>query len=460
MTMDLYPYQTDAVQRARQAIAEGKRRLILVAATGSGKTVIAASIIRSACAKNKRVLFIAHRTELITQASKKLDAFGVDHGIIMGQHWRRRPHLSVQVASVQTLARRDLPTADIIIIDEAHLSMAKSYVSVIEAYPNAVVLGLTATPIRHDGRPLGALYHDMITVSSVPQLIRMGFLVRPIHYAPERPDLTKVSTTRGDYDETELAAALDRADLVGNIVDHWIQLANGRTTGVFAINIQHSQHIVRQFLARGVQAEHVDGTTPRHQREQLLRRFESGETPVVSNVGIFTEGYDNPRMSAVILARPTMSLALYLQMVGRGLRTFPGKGDAVILDHAGCTFAHDLANKEREWSLEGKKKRATLREAPVTVCPQCFAAYAIQKSSCPECGHTTKQSGEREEIKTDESKSLVLMDEQKIIEARRAKRMEVGRAQTLDELLKIARERGYKAAWAYKRMAVRRGKHA
>lgn len=459
--MDLYPYQIDAVQRSRAVIAQGKRRLILVAPTGSGKTVISASIIQSAVSKGRSVIFLAHRTELITQASCKLDMFGIDHGIIMAQHWRKRPMLPVQVASVQTLARRALPPADLIIIDEAHLSMAKSYADIIAAYPSAVVLGLTATPVRHDGRPLGALYHDMISVSSVPKLIRMGFLVQPRHYAPSRPDLTKIGTTRGDYDEQQLADALDRPDLIGNIVDHWLQLAHGRTTGVFAINIEHSKHITGQFIARGIRAEHVDGTTPRHLRDQILRRFEAGDTQVVSNVGIFTEGYDNPRMSAVILARPTQSLALYLQMAGRSIRTFPDKSDAIILDHAGCAYAHGLADEERTWSLEGRKKRSSSpREAPVTVCVRCFAAYPAQKTECPQCGHIPERSGEREEIKTDESAGLVEVDVQKIIEARRAKRSEVGQAQTLDDLLLIAKQRGYKPGWAYKTMAVRRQKHA
>ena len=298
----LRPYQIAAVESARRAIAGRKRRLILLAPTASGKTVIASGIIESAVSRGKTVLFLAHRKELIQQASAKLDAFGIDHGIIMANHWRRRPGLQVQVASVQTLARRALPPADLVIIDEAHLSLAKTYTDLIAAYSDAVILGLTATPLRADGKPLGAIYQEIIPVSSVQQLMRMGFLVRPRHFAPSRPDLTKIGHKGSDYDQDELAAVMDRPDLVGDIVAHWRTIAAGRTTAVFAVNIEHSKHIVERFVAVGIKAEHVDGTTSTHQRDQILRRFASGDTTVVSSVGIMTEGYDNPRISAIVLA--------------------------------------------------------------------------------------------------------------------------------------------------------------
>jgi len=456
----LRPYQIRAVEDARKAIRSGKRRLILQAPTGAGKTVVASAIIESAAQRGSRVLFLAHRKELIDQVSRKLDEFGIDHGIIMAAHWRRRPHLAVQVASVQTLARRELPDADLIIIDEAHLSLAKSYLDIVAAYPKAVVLGLTATPVRADGKPLSALYSDIVSVSTVPQLIRMGFLVRPRHYAPERPDLTKVGAKGGDYDERELSIAVDRPDLVGNIVSHWKAIAAGRTTAVFAVNIAHSQHIVAEFRAAGIRAEHVDGTTPLWQRNQILQRFASGETTVVSSVGIMTEGYDNPRISAVVLARPTMSMGLYLQMVGRGLRTLDGKSDCLILDHAGCCHAHGFSDDEREWSLEGKQKRAgAKREAPVSVCPECFASYPAARRECPECGYQRERE-DNSTVEVDESAQIVeITDEQRVAMARNRRRQEA-QAQTLQDLLNLARERGYKPGWAYRRYEARQKRHA
>lgn len=456
----LRPYQNQAVADARAAIRSGRRRLLLRAPTGAGKTLVACAIIKSAVERGSRVIFVAHRKELIDQASRKLDQFGIDHGVIMASHWRKRPQEQVQVASIQTLARRELPQADLVIIDEAHLSLAKSYLDVLEALPRAVVLGLTATPIRADGKPLGAVYRDIVSVSDVAQLIRAGFLVRPRHYAPERPDLTKIGLKGADYDERELSVAVDKPDLVGNIVKHWGTIAGGRTTAVFAVNIAHSKHIVAQFLGAGIRAEHVDGTTPRHQRDAILARFASGETTVVSNVGVFTEGYDNPRISAVILARPTLSLALYLQMAGRGLRPDDHKADCIILDHAGCCHAHGFIDDAREWSLEGKKKRsATKREAPVTVCGNCFASFPANRRECPECGHVRERE-ERPEVVADESQGLQEITEAEKIRMARARRREEASAETLQDLLNLARQRGYKAGWAYRRMEARAKRHA
>jgi DNA repair protein RadD len=304
----------------------------------------------------------------------------------------------------------------------------------VAAYPKAVVLGLTATPVRADGKPLSALYSDIVSVSTVPQLIRMGYLVRPRHYAPERPDLTKVGAKGGDYDERELSIAVDKPDLVGNIV--------------------------AEFLGAGIRAEHVDGTTPLWQRNQILQRFASGETTVVSSVGIMTEGYDNPRISAVVLARPTMSLGLYLQMVGRGLRTLDGKSDCLILDHAGCCHAHGFSDDEREWSLDGKPKRAgAKREAPVSVCPECFASYPAARRECPECGYQ-RESQQDHTVEVDESAQIVEITDAQRLAMARARRRQEAQAQTLQELLDLARERGYKPGWAYVRYKERMKRRA
>ena len=460
MGITLRPYQVKAVNEARAAIKAGRRRLILRAPTGAGKTIVAAAIVQSAIERGSRVLFLAHRKELIDQASTKMDAFDLDHGIIMAQHWRRRPHCLLQIASVQTLRRRELPTADLIIIDEAHLSLAKSYTDIIDAYPRAVVIGLTATPIRADGKPLGAVYHDIISVSSILELIDLGFLVLPRHFAPSMPDLSAVAMKGNDYDEAQLADATDKPDLIGDIVSHWKSLAYNRTTAVFAVNIQHSRHIVAQFSAANVRAEHVDGTTPMHERNAILSRFASGETTVVSNVGIFTEGYDNPRISAVVLARPTMSLALYLQMAGRGLRIDDRKRDCIILDHAGCAYSHGFVDEDREWSLEGKQKRAQKkREAPVRICEKCYAAYPAIARKCPECGHVPER-----ELTTKEPEQapgeLVEMTEAHRAQLRRDRAREEAKAQTLQELQDLARVRGYSTGWAYHRWQARQRRHA
>ena len=456
----LRPYQLHGVDMARKAIAARKRRLILLSPTGSGKTIIACSVIEAAVAKGKRILFVAHRKELINQASVKLDEFGIEHGVIMGNHWRNRPNAPVQVASIQTLRNRALPwDPDLIIIDEAHLSMAKSYTDLLDRYPAAVTLGPTATPIRADGKPLGDIYHDIISISTVPQLIRMGFLVRPRHFAPTIPNLADIAMRGADYDDAALAGAIDKPDLVGDIVQHWRKIAAGRTTAVFAITREHSQHIVRQFLAAGITAEHVDGLTPAHERDAIFRRFASGETTVVSNVGIFVEGYDNPRISAVVLARPTMSLARYLQMAGRGLRIMEGKQDCIILDHAGCAHAHGMVDDEREWSLTGKKKRGGgSRLAPVRTCDKCYATYPAQVRGCPECGYAPP-SQDREIVEDTSAKLVEITDEMRLQMAKQ-KRREEAQAQTLADLLSLAKVRGYSPGWAHHRWKARQKRYA
>lgn len=493
----LRPYQKDAVQQSRDLIAQRKRRLILQAPTGSGKTVCATGIIESAVEKGRRVLFIAHRKELIEQASEKLDRFGIPHGIIMANHWRRDPAQLVQVASIQTwrswaaqakkqqaaqafhgVAWRDIPWAslrkdeaqrlfcqvfdpDLIIIDEAHLSIAKSYLDLVTAHPRAAVLGLTATPVRGDGRALGDIYQDMVRVSSVSQLIEQGYLVRPRHFAPATPDLSQVGIgSNGDYDEEDLAGAMDRADLVGNLVTEWKSKAAGRPSIAFAVNRRHSRNIVESFQAAGVRALHLDGASSKQEREGGLRRLANREIDIISNVGLFTEGLDLPLVSCIILARPTRSLALYLQMSGRGLRTADGKPDCIILDHAGSTLEFGLVSDDREWSLDGRKGRARKesREQKDRICESCSHVFGKTLPACPECGWTPEPR--QNFLIANESLELVeITEESRQREAqKKAQFAEQRQAQTLEELLRLATQRGYKPGWAHKVHASRMAK--
>ncbi len=271
----------------------GHRRPLLVLPTGGGKTVVAARIIAGAVERGRRIIFIAHRKELIDQASAKLDASGIDHGIIMASHWRRRPDAPVQVASIATLINRDLQhPPDLIFIDECHRARAASYQSILEAYPAAFAIGLTATPIRSDGKGLGNLFDRIVQGPSVAHLTEQGFLVPARVYAPANPDTAGVKVTAGDYNQGALQQVMDKPKLTGDIVAHWRRLAEGRLTVCFASGIQHSQHIVEQFRDAGVTAEHIDGTTPKEDRERTLADLAAGRVQVVSNYGVLTEGWD------------------------------------------------------------------------------------------------------------------------------------------------------------------------
>lgn len=381
------PYQLDAIEQLRANIRKGVRRQLLCMPTGTGKTLTASTMIRSAIERGKRVMFVAHRIELIDQTVRTMHAIGVDCGVIRGGDYRRKKAAPVQVASVATLARRQKPPADLVFIDEAHRALAKSYVDhVLEAYPHAVHIGLSATPCRSDGRPLGTMYSALVQAITYEQAIAEGYLAAPrVFTTPKPPDLSHVKTTAGDYDRAELAEAMNENLLMGDIIAHWQKRAEQRRTVVFAAGIEHSRGIVQRFLDAGVTAEHLDGATPEAERKAILARLESGATQIVSNVGVLCEGWDMPSCKCLVLARPTKSLSLFMQMGGRIFRPW-NDVEPIVLDHASNVKQHGLPHMDREWSLE-EKIRAPKGEALTKECGGCFARIMLNARECPHCGH-------------------------------------------------------------------------
>jgi len=433
----------------RSAVRRGTRRCLLVAPTGSGKTTVASELIRLAAIRHRRSLFVAHRRELITQAYQRLLDFGLPEsnvGVIMASDPRRRPGARVQVASIDTLRNRAKPRADLVIVDECHRALAASYRDLQEHYSRAVHLGLTATPYRADGRGLGDAYDDLVVVTSPRALIAEGYLVEPrVFTVPPSalPDLSAVRTRGGDYDRRALGDAVDQKSLVGNLVEHWRRHAEGIRTIVFASSVAHSQHITERFVEAGIPAEHLDGTTPNDERDAILARLASGETLVVPNVGVLCEGFDSPPVKCAILARPTKSTGLYLQMAGRILRPWQDQS-AIILDHAGCVMEHGLPQQDREFSLETRKKKQGqgASEPPAKVCIECFAIVPLSVRGCPECG--VQLAVERDDVEEtpDELVEVTVDDVQ---------RLEWQRLQALASL------RGYKPGWAIHRFREKFG---
>ena len=450
--LNLRQYQLDGIESVRQSMKAGKSRIILHAPTGAGKTVIACEVVRSALSKGSRTLFLAHRKELIDQASGKFDEAGIPHGIIMRDHPKTDRSKLVQVASVQTLIRREVGEFDLIIIDECHRANADSYKTIIAHSPKARVLGLTATPCRTDGRGLGEIFEEIVSVSTVKKLTEERFLVPVRHYAPEVPDLRGIRTAKGDYDSSQLESLMDKKTLVGDIVRFWQEKGENRQTIIFAVGVAHSRHLVDQFVAAGVRAEHLDAETSMEEREAILGRFKRGKTQIVSNCGILTEGYDNPSVSCVILARPTQSLGLYLQMAGRSLRPFPEKTNTLIFDHAGCGLSHGLVADDREWTLEGRDKKSGKSGPSMRICPECFTVYPSEEDECPTCGYAPVP--EVREPEEDKDGELVeLTESPKIYDITRTLR-------TTDDLIKYGKMKGMKnpSGWAWHIMQARRAK--
>jgi superfamily II DNA or RNA helicase len=403
----LRPYQLTAASETIAAIDAGERP-ILVLPTGAGKSVVATSIASAVAAAGKRVLFLAHRRELVVQLAGHLQMAGLQVGIIKAG-FPRVPTLPVQVASVQTLGRRELPPADLLILDESHHSLARTWKKLVESYPNANILGLTATPWRLDGGGLGAVFSKLIVGAYADDLCKEGYLVEPRVYAPPHPSMKGVHTRTGDYVRSEVSRRVDKPKLVADIVRTWRRHGAGSTTVCFAASVDHSKHIVSEFIAAGIAAEHCDGETPTEMRDAILRRLGSGETQIVSNVDLFGEGFDLPRIACVILARPTQSMALYYQMVGRSMRPKSDGGSAVILDHAGLVWKFGRVTQRLEYSLAGAPKQEKKNASGGTglrTCPKCFRMVLSSRDVCPECGTVLKGAGRVPEVEDGELMDL------------------------------------------------------
>ncbi len=455
MTPTLRPYQDKLVNDARDSFRRGNRATLIHLPTGGGKTVTASHIVHGAANKRKVCWWLCHRRELAGQASQTFHSFDIPHSTVRSGHIAN-PNATVQVASIQTIANRldQLPEPDLIVFDETHHIGAKTWDKIFRRYPNAKIIGLTATPWRLDGKGLGNWYDVMVTGPTVAELIAMGSLSPYRLFAPSKPDLTGVETVAGEYSRGSLSKAMDKPAIVGDAIGHYRRLCAGKRAVAFAVGVEHSKNVAAEFRAAGIPAEHVDGSMADYERDAAVDRFRKGETLVLTNADLFGEGFDVPAIEAAILLRPTKSLSLYLQQVGRALRPMEGKDHAIILDHAGNSLTHGLPDDDREWSLRDRPKRAKGAAAEVSVrqCTECFFVYR-PAPVCPQCGHrhvgpvraVETVEGTLEEVRRDEAK---------------ARRREQGKAQTLEELRAYARKMGYKEGWAYRVYQSRQGRRA
>ena len=438
MKNNLRQYQVDSINDLRKAILKGHKRIVLQLATGGGKTTIASEMIRKANEKGKKCLFLADRIELVEQTSKRLDYEGIEHGIIMGNHERYKPHSINQVCSPQTLARRATPAADLVIIDECHVAYG-IHKKMMQAMPNTIFIGLSATPFT---KGLGKLYSNLVVGATTTKLTDEGYLVPVKVFAPSKPDLTKLRTVAGDYDEKELFARVNKPKLVADIVDTWIKRGENRPTIGFAVNVLHSQALCEQFKDRGIRAAHIDSYMPTKLREQLVNDFKDGYIKVLFNVGILDKGFDYPEASCLIMARPTKSLMLYIQQAGRVLRPHPTKEDAIILDHAGNTQAHGFVTDDLPQELDDGTKRKVepsqkKQEEKGTLCTSCAYVKKKYEYKCPCCGFTPKKKDAGIDVEKGD-----------LLEVTRTKITMVDKQKLYSELLYVEVEKGYKRGFA------------
>lgn len=444
--MELRPYQLSLIEQARNLMKQGERSIIIQSPTGSGKTLLTAHMLHTAATKGMRSWFVVHRRELIEQSSRAFKLEGLRHGIISAGYWPTAA-ANVQIAGIGTLAQRyaRYPVPALIVWDECHHVAAGSWSKIFGAFPNSYHIGLTATPQRLDGQGLGQYFKKMIHGPSVSWLIENKFLSPYKLYAPANIDLSNVHKRMGDYDRAELSTAVDKPKITGSAVEHYKKYAAGKRAIVFAVSIQHSKHIVEEFIKEGFNAAHIDGTTDGIKRAETVERFRSGNIKVLSNVELFGEGFDIPAVEVAILLRPTQSLGLYLQQLGRALRTYPGKDHAIILDHVGNIERFGLPDQDRSWSLEGREKGKGEFVPPVKVCQMCFGAQR-PSPKCVFCGYVfpiiprevAQVAGDLKEV--DQAQLLLKFK----------KKREQGMAAGFKELVELGKQRGYKrpSAWA------------
>lgn len=447
---ELRGYQKQALHELRVGIAQGFRAQVLMAPTGAGKTTIASAMKIGAMAKGKRAYFIVDSLELVDQAVERFEADGLEVGVIQGKHEMTNYMKPIQVCTIQTLRSRwdRIASAfrpDLIVIDECHV-LHKDHIRIIEECirEQIPVIGLSATPLR---KGMGKVFDRLVVTATQRTLMDDGYLVRALCYAPDVPDLAGVKSSGGDWADDALAEVMGDAKLVGNVVSTWQRLAEGRQTIVFGCNVAHSRELARQFTVAGVRAAHVDGYTDLAERIQIIEAFRAGRITVICNVAVLTKGFDAPETSCVVLARPTKSLMMHYQMMGRGLRIADGKTNCLIIDHAGNCLRNGLPEDDLPAELDDgkgenpdrKKTKDEKKEREDRPCTKC--GFVFSTSRCPACGF---QPLPHEDVEWVAGKLVPLT------ESKKPKKLSTHQRQDIyAQLLGYARATGKKDGWAY-----------
>lgn len=466
--IELFEDQHEFIEKIRNELRSGNKSVLGVASTGFGKTITSAYMAREAASRGKTVWFLCHLKNLLTQTSRAFWQLKIEHGLIASG--KARSSVPVQVGTIGTAVRRiaDMKAPDLLIVDEAHLAMARTWVELIDwAKSNgSIVIGNSASPERLDGKGLGYLFDSMVEARPMSWLIESGRLSDYVVYStPNQLDMSSVKTRAGDWASNELDELVNKPKLIGDAAEHWKKYANGLRTIAYCASVKHSMATAAQFNAEGIPAVHVDGDTPQDELKRAIQGFADGKYMVLCNVQLMTTGFDlsaqvgrEVPIEACIILRPTQSVALYIQMVGRALR----KKDrpAIILDHAGCAMRHGLPDDDREWSLDGRKKGKKSKgddesDIKIKQCDKCYAIFKPVLTECPQCGAAILKT-HKKEIEQEDGE-LVKVDKAVMVKIRK---QEQGSARTIDELvmLGVRREMKAPAAWAAQVFAGRSGR--
>jgi len=433
----LRDYQAQAIAAVRDSLARGHKRPVMMLPTGAGKTRIAAEIVRLARANGRRVMFVVPAISLIDQTVDSFAADGItDVGVIQGSHWMTKPEAPVQVCSIQTLERRDLPVGiGLVIVDECHRTF-RFLTEWMADWSSVSFVGLSATPWSPG---MAKHWDDLIVGNTIQGMIDAGYLAPFRVYAPGHPDLSGVKIVAGDYHEGQLGDAMDKAPLIADIVRSWKNLGENRPTLLFAVNRAHAKHCQLQFIDAGVPAEYIDAHTEPEERRIIGTRLARGEVKVVCNVGCLTTGVDWD-VRCIVFARPTRSEILFVQMVGRGLRLADGKSDCILIDHSdthqSLGFVTDIHHDTLD---DGKKKPKAKNEKPEKQpkeCPKCHYLRPAKTPTCPACGYVPAPQHGVEHV------------DGELIEVTRSKASMAEKQDWYSMLLFLADKNGRKDGWA------------
>jgi len=450
LAQKLRDYQVESLDQIIAHFNKGEKKVLLHLDTGAGKTTVFAEVLKRAYNKGNHALMVVRGRKLVDQAHKRLLREQVPHGVIMAGHRANFPDQRIQICSIDTLtARKIYPKANLIVYDEAHLATSASYKTFVEQYPSAYHLPVTATPYLD--KSLRHIANTIVRPINMKQLIEKKYLVNARYFAPSSVNLKGVKTTKtalgNDYSTPDLEKVLSTGQIVGDLVENYKKYSQSRKTLIFAVSVKHSLMICEQFREAGINILHVDASTPERERESAIAKLESGEISAITNCGILTTGVDIPSLGCILLARPTKSICLYLQILGRGTRPFQDKQDFIVIDCVGNVKEHGFITDEREADLDGKRRKSN--KIKIKTCYKCKGVFEPPTYICPYCGfdNSIKQPKPRIEPESRDGELVEVLETDKTFRA----------FSEAEGLIRIQNSRPLKPGWVWHQLKKKYG---